>query len=93
MKLKEALINSGLIESNKIIELDCSLKKYSKRINVNIKLEKSLCFDNYIKLFDFIKSYLGPLNCGIFVDIKFEMMTLSLDELIEFTKKILESLE
>ena len=65
MYLREMLLNSGLIDTNKLLELECTLKKYSKRINVNIKLENSLSFSDYVKILDSIKSFLKPLNCGI----------------------------
>ena len=93
MYLREMLLNSGLIDSNKLLELECTLKKYSKRININIKLENSLSFSDYVKFLDSIKSFLKPLNCGIFIDVKYNNMTLSLDELNEYTHNILNSLE
>ena len=93
MNLRETLLSSGLIDSNRIIDLECSLKKISKRINVNVKLEKCLCFNDYINFCNCIKTYLEPLKCGIFIDVQYESMTLSLDELNDFTHNILISLE
>ena len=93
MNLKEALLNSGLIDSNNILELECALKKYSKRINVNIKLEKCLSLANYNSLCGVIRTYLEPLKCGIFIDVQYDSMTLTLEELTEYTHIILNSLE
>jgi len=93
MNLKDVLLNSGLINSNRIIELECSLKKYSKKINVNIRLDNSLSIIDYNSLCNYIKEYLKPLQCGIFIDVQYENMTLSLDELKEYTNIILVSLE